>query len=109
MEHEIPRNLLQNLFEATDFGRKGVNKLRFRVDHITDAPRIDLCERTGLIRLESEFYFLTLLGLAEIDTEQSRAFFRTAELAYRSLTLRYRESPGVAVLITDLASITDCP
>lgn len=104
MQNEIPRSLLQDLFEATDFGRKGVKRLRYRTDHIHDASRIDWCERTGLIRLESDHYFLSLFGLAEIDTEESRGFFATAELAYASMGQRYRENPGNAVLIMELAS-----
>lgn len=104
---DIPRMLLQDLFERTEFARTGVNHLRFRADHSAEIPKIDLAERSGFIRRDADVYFLTLLGVAEIDTPEARTFFATAEKMHCSLSRRYRLEPGAPVQIADLASEFD--
>jgi hypothetical protein len=101
---EFPTYLLQDLFEKCAFGRVGVSRLRFRADHNPEIQAIESCERNGLIRADGDQYFITLLGIAELDTKEAQKFFFKAERLYSSLARRYHEHPGAPVQILDLAS-----
>jgi len=96
--------LLDELFNRSDFGLSGVDRLRFRADHSLEIAVIDMLERTCMIRVEGNRSFITLLAIAELNTQESMQFFDSAELLYSSLVSRYKASPGAPVLIMDLAA-----
>jgi hypothetical protein len=97
-------HLLEALFNRGDFGLSGVDRLRFRADHSSEMSVIDTLERTGMIRVEGNLSFITLLAITEINYQDSARFFATAERLYGSLAIRYKTSPGAQVLIVDLAA-----
>ncbi|OEZ62097.1 DUF4145 domain-containing protein [Duganella sp. HH105] len=97
-------DLLEDLIERSDFGSAGVDRLRYRADHSSEISAIDTLERTGMIRVEGTLSFITLLAMAELDTQDSARFFVTAERLYGSLASRYKTAPGAPVLIGDLAT-----
>jgi hypothetical protein len=103
-KNEVPTALLQDLFEKCAFGRGGTPRLRFRANHIPEIQAIESCERKGLIRQDADLYFITLLGVAELNTQEAQAFFSRAEHLYSSLVRRYLNEPGAPVQILDLAS-----
>jgi hypothetical protein len=81
-----------------------VNRLRFRADHSAEIADINFCERSGLIRQDASQYFITLLAVTELNSQEAVSFFSLAERVYSSLIRRYHGAPGAPVLINDLAA-----
>ena len=52
--------MLFKLLNDGSFGLSGVDRLRFRADHAQEMALLDSWERKGIIRFESDKYFVTL-------------------------------------------------
>jgi hypothetical protein len=102
-QFSVPVGLLLKLFDPSDYGQIGVNARRFRADHPEAIPSLDVCERIGFIRRDAEKYFITLLGVTQLNAYETREFFDTAENLHHALRIRYLAEPGCAVKVYDLA------
>lgn len=91
------------LFDQNEYGQCGVNARRFRADHAFEIPGLDACERIGFIRRDAEKYFISLLGVTHLGSNETSDFFKTAEDLYCALQRRYRAEPGSPVSMSELA------
>jgi hypothetical protein len=103
------RKILEDLFQETGCATHGTSYRRFQVKHEKSLELIDKLVNIGLISHQNEEYFVSVFGVAEISTVESKKVFDQAEQLYTFLGDRYRADPGKAVLFKEIAKSINLP
>lgn len=105
-EHQT--SLLRDLL-AKQNGSSGAPSLKFRADHDENLEDIASLQAEGWIENRDGEYFLSLSGLSEIRSLETRAndLLKICEALYVVLRALYKEEPNRTVQVAELAAIAN--
>lgn len=105
------RRLLAEILKRKSKQRRGVDALRFKVDHEDDMEALSQLENSRFLERRDDLYFIRLLGLAELSSTHPAAESLLYLCAHVFATVRehYKHHPGDQITVGDLARYADLP